>query len=121
MKKLFAGHRALPDAIKLKRLFTESLLSGLLGSMPVKPWEKQLEDYRMTREVKAVQSAYDIKPEQAKTLIKRGLSKEILEELYKTAGTRSKFEMDLHAKGVRSKPLREKLARHLSTATNVFV
>jgi hypothetical protein len=29
--------------------------------------------------------------------------------------------MDLHAKGVRSKPLREKLARHLSTATNVFV
>jgi hypothetical protein len=47
----------------------------------VKPWEKQLEDHRTTREAKAVQSAYDIKPEQAKTLIKHGLSKEILEEL----------------------------------------
>lgn len=112
---LLAGHRALLDAENLQKLFTQSPLQKLLESMPVISYDGQLQNYQLACDKREVQVEYDITPQQAKRLADLGLSTAKLEELYDSATSDYEFDGTIHAMGVNSTAVREKLLLHLGT------
>lgn len=79
--------------------------------MPKNSYKEQLKIYKTAKNVQRMQQQYSITQAQAKRLAECGLSKQRLERLYEKAP--EDFDRAVQTKGVRSKPLREKLFGHL--------
>ena len=119
---LVGAHRALPDVLALERVFTHSSLAGSLANLSVRTpqvqlslWINQRNRFRRAGALIKSLGSPSLTSNQAKKLDSLGLSYTELLKLRQDSGSTEVFLATLKDKGVRSKPLREKLARALST------
>ena len=93
----------------LKRIYTETQLKTALQSLPMRSYRRQVEELESSRTKKKLRDKYKIGYPQAKRLAELGLSHEELERCKGNLSSASEIDAYLRERGVKSKPLREKL------------
>ncbi len=119
---LVGAHRALPDVLALERVFTHSALAGSLANLSVRTpqvqlslWINQRNTYRRAAALIKSLGRPNLTSTQAKKLDSLSIGYTELLQLRKYSGTTEVFLTALKDKGIRSKPLREKLAKAIGT------
>ena len=111
----FTVHRALSDVEAMAELFTETALGELLASLPSRGARQQLKLWRTQKDQRERISGLlhslgkGVTAAQAKRLYTLGLSRQALVDIRVSTATSEEFQHVLFEKGVRSRPLREKL------------
>ncbi len=119
---LVGAHRALPDVLALERVFTHSALAGSLANLSVRTpqvqlslWINQRNTYRRAAALIKSLGRPNLTSTQAKKLDSLGIGYTELLQLREDSGTTEVILTALKDKGIRSKPLREKLAKAIGT------
>lgn len=111
------AHRALSDVEALAELLADSPLVELLAGLPSRSAKTQVDTWRTQKDQNARSSKLlsslgrCITAAQAKRLDSLGLSFDSLSKIRSSVGSVQEFQALLLERGVRSKPLREKLGR----------
>lgn len=99
------AHRALPDVEALEELFNQTSLQRLLWSIPIRStaeqlqhWEAQKECYKQV--TKVCHTLPTLNKEQARKLVKMGLTYEKLCHMCATTKTKEEFKELLKMKGI---------------------
>lgn len=108
------AHRALPDVEALEELFTQTALKKLLLSIPIRSTEEQLQLWIAQKDIynqinKLSSTLPDISREQARKLVKMGLTYEELCHMCATTKTKDEFKELLKMKGVQRGKLHNQL------------
>ena len=104
----------------MERVFSHPSLTGCLDNLPARSapvqiglWNKQKTTFIRAQALVRSLGKPSLTPTQAKKLDSLGLSYILLCKLHRDTGTREAFLTALKEKGIRSKPLREELAKAL--------
>lgn len=96
------AHRALPDVEALQELYTQPSLQKLFLSIPIRSTGEQLQHWKAQKEChEHVTKFHHILPtEQARILVKKGLTYNVLCHMCATTKTKEEFKELLKRKGV---------------------
>ena len=120
---IIGAHRALPDIEAMERVFTHPTLASCLSWLTVRRPQQQVNlwvnqkrlHFRASSLIKSLGGKPAVTDAQAKRLDSLGLSFDDLVKLYSESTGIDDFCSVLKARGVNSKPLREKLVKCLRT------
>ena len=114
------AHRALPDVLAMEQVFLHPSLARCLSNLPTrfphlqrKLWVDQKKSFMRASVLIRSLGKPTVTPAQAKRLDTLGLKFEDLLKLYQESADREAFLTTMKEKGIRSKPLREKIAKAL--------
>ena len=104
------AHTGLEDVSVMEKLFTASPLKHHLKELPIRDFQEQLKLWHSMKSKYLLKTLVGISDAQANTLFHLGLDQEALTKLKAQFTSPEEFQQKLLTKGVKSKPLREKLS-----------
>lgn len=125
MSCIVGAHRALPDVLALERVLTHPSLVTCLSRLPIrspaqqmKLWIQQKRAHIRTTSLVKAMGKPSLTAAQAKRLDSLGLGFNDLLKLHRDSSSTDEFQTLLKDRGVRSKPLREKMWKALQQFPN---
>ena len=105
------AHRALPDVEALQELYTQTSLQKLLLSIPIRSTGEQLQHWKAQKECyeHVTKFRHILPTEQARILVKKGLTYKVLCHMCATTKTKEEFKELLKRKGVQRGKAHNKL------------